>query len=51
MAWLCDWRVIGSVFETELRGWYRKNYYMGISRATLPQGLKEQGEITVLKGA
>jgi hypothetical protein len=37
--------------ETELRGWYRKNDYMGISRATLPQGLKEQSGIEVRKGA
>jgi len=37
--------------ETELRGWYRKNDYMGISRASLPQGLREQGDITVRKDA
>jgi hypothetical protein len=39
------------VITANLRNWYGKNDYMGISRASLPQGLKEQGEIKVRKGA
>jgi hypothetical protein len=39
-----------NIISTELRSWYMKNDYMGITRANLPQGLKEQGEIKVRKG-
>jgi len=35
---------------SNLRAWFRKNDFMGISRASLPQGLKEHGEIKVQKG-
>jgi hypothetical protein len=36
---------------SNLRRWYKINDYKGISRTNLPQGLKEQQEITVRKGA
>ncbi len=37
--------------SANLRKWYKKNDYMGISRANLPQGLKEQKSIKVRKTA